>query len=518
HYLDRRRQMKVILRTGRTLLSSEQCGLGRPGSNLLVPALEQRGAFFPYVASIGVHVAFVSVMVATAGLFPPPAQAPQPKPRWKLTILRLQNQVFLPVTPATARSERKDLAERLRKRASQLASQMRADNSDPRPPRNAFPLPAETPPNLKPSQAILIQPQFPIDLQPPPAAPVVPSALVWTKQAPKPAQQKVVQPGPVQRELPVPEPPVLTEEARSGARILETPDALPSTDLRTARPADKQTVSKSSNTQAVQLLSLSNAPAVSDTVVVPPGNLIPAAGTTAGSGGRGQTEGTRSAAPQATAAPTGSDSVHPPAAAGNSDTPKTTAGAEIPSSTPVNTPAPPTPPPAVASLIPVERSIAPAAPPRGLEHPTNGRFDIVVMQTSMDESLPPGLLTGKPVYTVYLQVGDSKEWTMHYCAAETAAIQRGAVVQLPDPRPLNAPYPRLTFRPGEPITGSGPYVLIRGIVDETGSLQNLQVIGTIASGRASLLDALSKWKFRPATRAGTPARVEMVLSIPVSKT
>jgi hypothetical protein len=148
-------------------------------------------------------------------------------------------------------------------------------------------------------------------------------------------------------------------------------------------------------------------------------------------------------------------------------------------------------------------------------HAANGRFNVVVIQSSADETLPAGMLSGKPVYTVYLPVGDTKEWVMHFSAGNSTPVQRGGFVQLPDPRPLNAPYPRVTVRPTEPLSGTGPYLLVRGSIDESGSFQNLQLLSPVQAGAAALLDALSRWRFRPATRADAPEKVQMVLAIPL---
>jgi hypothetical protein len=156
---------------------------------------------------------------------------------------------------------------------------------------------------------------------------------------------------------------------------------------------------------------------------------------------------------------------------------------------------------------------------RRMDHPVNGRFDMVIVQPSLGDVVPEaaGLLRGRPVNTVYLEVGDSKEWVMHYAAADTAVVQRGAVVQLPDPRRLAAPYPRVTFRPAEPLVGSAPYVYVHGMIDETGSLHELRVLGSEQESTRSLLAALARWLFRPGSKGDSPATVEVILAIPVNK-
>jgi hypothetical protein len=155
-----------------------------------------------------------------------------------------------------------------------------------------------------------------------------------------------------------------------------------------------------------------------------------------------------------------------------------------------------------------------------IDHPTNGRFDMIVLQPSLEDILPEtaGLMKDKPVYSVYLQVGDTKEWILHYCAAGAEITQQGAVIQLPDPRPVSAPYPRVTFRPTTPLSGQGSYVLISGFIDETGVFRNLRVLSQSRTDLSALLSELERWLFRPASRGPAAASVEIVLAIPVKKT
>lgn len=478
--------MKLTIRCSRP--RAARCDLGRPGSNLLVPALQQRGSMFPYVASAGLHITFVAAALAIAGLFPTPPETLEQNYLAKLTIIRLPKQVHLPADP---QSELAALADRLRTRTTQLVSQMHSDRNSV--PQRPTPIPEHLTHAVKPTEAILFQPEFPLDLAPPPTSPAIPSVLVWTKEVVRNATKRLVSPVAVQQEDSWP-------KLDAPPEAHESPVAPPASRVPAALP-EKQTESRAAatDTRAVQLLSLSNAPVVADTIMVPPGNLLPPAAASDGIR-PGQTEGSEAAGGSSSVQSAHDDLLHTPSP--NSAT------------TPI---AQPTFSPARAAVATAEPVIAPQALPHALEHPANGRFDVVVIQTSMDESLPPGLLTGKPVYTVYLPVGDTKEWVMHYCASQASVVQRGSIVQLPDPRPLDAPYPRLTFRPAEAIIGSGPYVLVYGVVDESGSFQNLRVVGLLESGKSSLLEALRKWRFRPAMRAGSPALVEMVLAIPVSK-
>lgn len=493
--------MKLITRIRWSRPPAARCDTGRPVLNLL-PAFQQRGSLLPYIASAGLHVSFIAVALAITGLFPSPPETRQPKYLPKVTIIRFPKQeVHLKLVPE---SELAAVADRLRMRVTQLVSQLPSGvNSDP--PRST-PVPKQLTHTAKQPKAILFQPEFALDLEPPPTSPVIPSALIWTKEIAQNAPERLVQPISVQQEVssreleaPPPRPAALIVDGPPA--VHESPVSLPAS-RASAASVEKQTESKATATEsrAVQLLSLSNAPAVADTILVPPGNLLPTAAASDGIR-PGQTEGSAAASASSSSVPSTRDGVLHTAGSSSSNTPVTQ----------------PTFFSARAAVVTAEPVVAPQALANRLDHPVNGRFDVVVIQTSMDESVPPGLLNGKPIYTVYLPVGDTKEWVMHYCANQPSVVQRGAIVQLPDPRPLDAPYPRLTFRPAEPITGSGPYVWVYGVVDESGSFQNLRVIGLIQSGKSSLLEALGKWRFRPAMRAGSPALVQMVLAIPVSK-
>ncbi len=467
----------------------------RPGLRLLVPSVQQRRGVVPYLVSAALHGVFLAGLPWILRLVPPSAERPSLTYVAKPIMIRLSNRMVL--LQPDSRNVAKDISEHAARIVNQLLKEQRHGVSK-----------AETPPvqsarsSAKPAQAILIQPQYPLDLQPPPESPVLPSALIWSRQTAPIPLEPFITPGPPQRSTErvpastrtwkVPEP------VRSSRALLEAPRLI-------SPPPDLTEPTMAANAHPVALLSVSNALVTAEKVVIPPGNLIPSAPASKGKGGA-----LRGAASSAT---------------GQSSAPTASTKKEQPPTLKVATSLPPIA--ALGELI--EANLAPPPPPvhpagpepekaaPGLNHPSNGRFDIVIMQSSAEDSLPSGALGGKPVYTVYLQVGDTADWIMHYCASNSLIVQKGSVVQLPDPRPLNAPYPRLTFRPAEVVTGPSPYVLVHGTIDEGGSLQNLKVIGPVQSDRSSLLAALSKWRFRPATRGESPEKVEIVLAIPVHK-
>ena len=506
----------------------------------MFPALPQGTSLYAYALSVWLHASCITGSILIAGLIPP-VDPPEKVYRAKALIIRLPKPEHLPEAKPEKETERaEDRADTLRKLADRMVMALRENSAAAATPE------APLQPPRRPAQveAVLIQPQFPLEMRPPPMSPMVPSILLWPTQLPAaPPEQATIRERAL-RKVTLPERPPPIAVARLINRDLPPPPLIEQQQSRLNQ--------EGAPAQAVTVLSISDAPMARDTIVVPPGNLIPAAPSNGGEGGRPAPDSppnadTSKAAPARTAAPVRTT---PDRTAPDRTTPSKAAPANAApgNATPAARPAVP---PAIlagkAGLMGVRKDTAfpvadgvagtrdatvrpsPAAiaelpvntvPADRLEHPVNGLFDVVIVQTTLDESVPGGanLLHGRPIYTVYLQVGDTKDWILHYCVKDGAIVQRGAVFQLPDPRPVKAPYPRFTYRPAEPVIGPAAYVLVHGLIDEAGALQNLKVIGPIESGTSSLLAALGRWRFRPATRDESPEPVEMVLAIPVRKT
>lgn len=164
-----------------------------------------------------------------------------------------------------------------------------------------------------------------------------------------------------------------------------------------------------------------------------------------------------------------------------------------------------------------EAALAAAAKTKIIHSPT-GVFDVVV-QSGDSDTFPEseGVLSGKPIYSAFLQVGARKDWIVQYCIpAEDApdSEPNGPVVRLGNDAPLTAPFPHVTMRPR--ITWSeGQYRMIHGIITVEGAFQALHVLG-VSDPRenAALLAVLEQWEFRPAMRQGKPVRIEILLAIP----
>lgn len=152
-------------------------------------------------------------------------------------------------------------------------------------------------------------------------------------------------------------------------------------------------------------------------------------------------------------------------------------------------------------------------------HPIGGVFDIVV-QSGASEAMPDsaGILSGRPIYTVYLRVGAPKEWIMQYCLPNNMDAEvsgDGNILRLGTPAPLKAPFPRLTFRPLAEMFPKEGYVMVHGMIDENGRFKDLKTAGRAdAKIGGMLLTFLEKWEFRPATRDEKPVAVEILIAVP----
>lgn len=155
-----------------------------------------------------------------------------------------------------------------------------------------------------------------------------------------------------------------------------------------------------------------------------------------------------------------------------------------------------------------------------IEHPSNAQFDVVVMQSSADEGFPEsaGVLSGQPVYTVYLQVGAPRAWLLQYCIPkDTGPVTKvvGGAVYIGKATPVKAPFPLVTVLPPATMMPRSSYIMVHGFVDKAGKFKDMNVLRAPADQiRELLIPQLTEWVFRPATRDGIPVLVEVLLAIP----
>ena len=335
----------------------------------------------------------------------------------------------------------------------------------------------------------------------------VPETLVWAE---KKNVSGVIQPGPASRtvfpdtvpviNLPAPEiprtdialfsEPALAIPPLAAPRATASPARMPAQDAMSRVP---QIESKTSNeASAGQLISVSEIP------LPPEGRIVvPAVSQVAT---RGNTEAT---GPQSTRGGTaGADQVNVAAAV---------PGATVPNEGIVRQPSP------------GGWDASAGARPAGIvgslrngmtlvSHSPTGRHSAVVLGAQAADAYPEsaGVLSGKAVYTVYLQVGLRKSWILQFCAAASGDPARSVTGGF---EALDAPYPFTIVRP--PLdTLSGDYTLVHGRVSTAGRLEQLALVTPDEAGKKDLVDALSLWEFRPASRRDQAIPVEVLLIIP----
>ncbi len=143
-----------------------------------------------------------------------------------------------------------------------------------------------------------------------------------------------------------------------------------------------------------------------------------------------------------------------------------------------------------------------------------GKFNVVVLGSEASTLYPEsaGSLTGRIIYTVYLDVRLRKKWILEYCLPRTVeqrATVRGRAT------PVDPPWPFLILRPDRFKGSDFDYVMLHGNLTEEGRLNELAVVyPQMLPERESLIQSLQQWAFRPASRDGERIAVEVLLIIP----
>jgi hypothetical protein len=360
------------------------------------------------------------------------------------------------------------------------------------------------------SPQTLIQPASPPELTP--EDPRLPSFRVWTANLPK-FRRTFVLPGqttpppPPATPLPPPPPPVVdiaqTPLLSQRTARLVLPPAPPPV-FEEAPPQIATAPPPLPKGDAANVLSVNNRPLpLTDRLVVPPGNIVGASGD-----GTPLVTGPIPGLPPAPGSSSGAstDGRTGPGRGTSGDGASKGAGAPIPS--------PPGAPPA--------NGLMPVGGARVIIRPADGNFDAVVVQTSGLDQFPEGknLLSGKPIYTVYISLDTAKDWAMYFCipGEKAPAADAGSnVLKLTQPAPVRAPYPTKMIRPPISLPSYQKYVLVHGLVGDNGQFRELRVVPPVRADTAqALIASLAGWVFRPATRDGVSVTVEFVISIPAA--
>jgi len=424
-----------------------------------------------------------------------------------------------------------------------------APSASPRTPQR-LELPA--PSQVSKNTAVLLQPDFQPQTMP---APVLPPLAFWARQvaAPKPAPKQFVVPGRIEEHAAVPlldAPPVLAipnrEERVAAINISQVTAPKPSPiapansatiPIRVRSENEVRTASfETSIGQATNVLSLAAERLDIKDVQIPRGlQSIPKSADGGGQsqGGLGtSTAGSGSAAGNASTAGTASNgsakgketAKAESGTAGNDgkSASKAGSGPAAENAAGKNTAGSPKGSAPAINATPVTEAKAlprPANPETTrIQHPSNGNFDVVVMQSRSRDDLPDvgGLLTGSPVYTVYLPVGDHREWLLEYCVQGGESKQASPYqINIDDATPVNPPYPVSTTIPnkilGQAITRQ---IVLHGFLTAGGSLQNVKAVDANNPMAIQILSLLSEWQFRPALRNNKPIDIEIILVVP----
>jgi hypothetical protein len=147
-----------------------------------------------------------------------------------------------------------------------------------------------------------------------------------------------------------------------------------------------------------------------------------------------------------------------------------------------------------------------------------GSFDVVVAQSGAAADLPEaaGILTGNPIYTVYLRVGDEREWLLEYCLPGEKQVQSnpyeiniGPVIQ------VTPPYPLFTSIPGSLLQRRRrDHIVLHGYLTANGAFRDVKAANSSDALGREILALLGDWRFRPALRDRTPIGVEVLLVVP----
>jgi TonB family protein len=170
-------------------------------------------------------------------------------------------------------------------------------------------------------------------------------------------------------------------------------------------------------------------------------------------------------------------------------------------------------------------SIAGGAVAIRTESPNTSTFDVVVVSQNSREILPEsaGVLTGEPVYTVYLSVpGSRREWILQFAvpnSREPVRQRTANSIQLGSATPVRAPYPlrKANLQLGEEAAGAQGRVVIYGNITAKGSVEDLRVIRSVRSEvDLAVMACLRQFQFRPAVRDGVPVLVEALFGVPLN--
>ncbi len=145
-----------------------------------------------------------------------------------------------------------------------------------------------------------------------------------------------------------------------------------------------------------------------------------------------------------------------------------------------------------------------------ITRPRDGHFNVVVVGDAVADEYPEavGIWADRLAYTVYLHVGEERNWILQYC------LPRVHPASASSNRP-DAPWPYMIVAPHLAPGDADDALLVHGFIDTEGRFEKLAVVYPVQFPQAKfVLSALQQWQFRPAAQDGKSTLVEVLLIIP----
>lgn len=151
---------------------------------------------------------------------------------------------------------------------------------------------------------------------------------------------------------------------------------------------------------------------------------------------------------------------------------------------------------------------------------------ILVSNTRSDIPEANAVLTGTPIYTVYIDVPEApRKWVLQYCVPRSPQPKEpkgrgGDVIHIRSAERVDPPHALRTeplrLESPEKNTSAPRRVIVYAVVTEEGELENFRVIrGADPKTDEMVLANLRSWEFHPAFQRGEPVSVEAVFGIPL---
>jgi TonB family protein len=179
--------------------------------------------------------------------------------------------------------------------------------------------------------------------------------------------------------------------------------------------------------------------------------------------------------------------------------------------------------PASAPVASTQPPAAKAPPTQPQPEPANpSRTPAMGMENIEAAATPEQILGDKRIYTLYVNMPNltstTGSWVLNFAELQSEGISDGA-----GDGNLSGPVPVRKVDPKYPPTLIAGHVegevVLYAIIRRDGSVDSIQLLkGVEPELDQNAMEALARWKFRPALRRGTPAELEAVVHIPFRST